>query len=72
MQYQSENMQTSNEQTWTSNEIKELIMYAQEMQQANEDLRAGIIMMQAKLDNEEAKVRKMTNLLNQILYAKGN
>ena len=61
-----------NEQTWTSNEIKELIMYAQEMQQANEDLRAGIIMMQAKLDNEEAKVRKMTNLLNQILYAKGN
>jgi hypothetical protein len=72
MQYQSENMQTSNEQTWTANEIKELIMYAQEMQQANEDLRAGIIMMQAKLDNEEAKVRKMTNLLNQILYAKGN
>ena len=72
MQYQSENMQTSNEQTWTSNEIKELIMYVQEMQQANEDLRAGIIMMQAKLDNEEAKVRKMTNLLNQILYAKGN
>jgi len=72
MQYQSENTQTSNEQTWTSNEIKELIMYAQEMQQANEDLRAGIIMMQAKLDNEEAKVRKMTNLLNQILYAKGN
>jgi len=65
-------MQTSNEQTWTSNEIKELIMYAQERQQANEDLRAGIIMMQAKLDNEEAKVRKMTNLLNQILYAKGN
>lgn len=72
MQYQSENTQTSNEQTWTANEIKELIMYAQEMQQANEDLRAGIIMMQAKLDNEEAKVRKMTNLLNQILYAKGN
>jgi uncharacterized tellurite resistance protein B-like protein len=72
MQYQSENMQTSNEQMWTANEIKELIMYAQEMQQANEDLRAGIIMMQAKLDNEEAKVRKMTNLLNQILYAKGN
>jgi len=72
MQYQSENMQTSNEQTWTASEIKELIMYAQEMQQANEDLRAGIIMMQAKLDNEEAKVRKMTNLLNQILYAKGN
>jgi len=72
MQYQSESMQTSNEQMWTANEIKELIMYAKEMEQANEDLRAGIIMMQAKLDNEEAKVRQMKNLLNQILYAKGN
>lgn len=72
MQYQSESMQTSNEQTWTANEIKELIMYAKEMEQVNEDLRAGIIMMQAKLDNEEAKVRQMKNLLNQIIYAKGN
>jgi uncharacterized tellurite resistance protein B-like protein len=72
MQYQSENMQTTNQQMWTANEIKELIMYAQEMQQVNEDLRAGIIMMQAKLDNEEAKVRQMKNLLNQIIYAKGN
>ena len=72
MQYQSESMQTSNEQTWTANEIKELIMYAKEMEQVNEDLRAGIIMMQAKLDNEEAKVKQMKNLLNQIIYAKGN
>ena len=72
MQYQSESMQTSNEQTWTANEIKELIMYAKEMEQVNEDLRAGIIMMQAKLDNEEAKVKQMRNLLNQIIYAKGN
>lgn len=72
MQYQSESMQTSNEQMWTANEIKELIMYAKEMEQVNEDLRAGIIMMQAKLDNEEAKVKQMKNLLNQIIYAKGN
>jgi hypothetical protein len=72
MQYQSESMQTSNEQMWTANEIKELIMYAKEMEQVNEDLRAGIIMMQAKLDNEEAKVKQMRNLINQIIYAKGN
>jgi uncharacterized tellurite resistance protein B-like protein len=65
-------MQTSNEQMWTANEIKELIMYAKEMEQVNEDLRAGIIMMQAKLDNEEAKVKQMRNLINQIIYAKGN
>ena len=72
MQYQSESMQTSKEQMWTANEIKELIMYAKEMEQVNEDLRAGIIMMQAKLDNEEAKVKQMRNLINQIIYAKGN
>jgi hypothetical protein len=30
------------------------------MQDDNEDLRAGIVLMQAKLDNEEAKVRKLT------------
>ena len=65
-------MQTSNEQMWTANEIKELIMYAKEMEQVNEDLRAGIILMQAKLDNEEAKVKQMRNLINQIIYAKGN
>ena len=72
MQYQSESMQTSNEQTWTANEIKELIMYAKEMEQVNEDLRAGIMMMEAKLDKEEAKVKQMRNLINQIIYAKGN
>lgn len=47
-------------QVWTAEEIRDLILFAQELQQTNEDLRAGIITMQAKLDNEEAKVRKLT------------
>jgi hypothetical protein len=42
-----------------------LILYAKELQQSNEDLRAGIIMMQAKLDNEESKVKKLLLLLKQ-------
>lgn len=54
------------EQTYTSEEIKQLILYVQEMQEVNEDLRAGIIAMQAKLNNEEAKVRKLTLLIAQI------
>jgi FMN-dependent NADH-azoreductase len=53
------------EQTYTSEEIKQLILYAQEMQQVNEDLRAGIIAMQAKLNNEEAKVKRLTMLISQ-------
>jgi len=53
------------EQTYTSEEIRQLLLYVKEMQDINEDLRAGIIAMQAKLNNEEAKVRKLTLLLAQ-------
>jgi hypothetical protein len=53
------------EQVWTAEEIRDLILYAKELQQTNEDLRAGIILMQAKLDNEESKVKKLLLLLKQ-------
>ena len=59
MQSQSENIDTR-EQLWSAEEIRQLIEYARSLEQTNEDLRAGIITMQAKLDNEEAKVRKLT------------
>ena len=47
------------EQTYTSEEIRQLILYVKEMQDINEDLRAGIIAMQAKLENEEKKVASL-------------
>lgn len=53
------------EQTWNAEEIRDLILYAKELQQTNEDLRAGIVMIQAKLDNEEAKVKRLTLILKQ-------
>lgn len=53
------------EQTYTSEEIRDLLLYVKEMQDINEELRAGIIAMQAKLNNEEAKVRRLTNFINQ-------
>ena len=53
------------QQTWSAEEIRDLILYAKELQQTNEDLRAGIIMMQAKLDNEEAKVKQLMLILKQ-------
>jgi hypothetical protein len=53
------------EQTYTSDEIRDLLLYVKEMQDINEDLRAGIIAMQAKLNNEEAKVRRLTLLIAQ-------
>ena len=49
-------------------EIKELIELAQYLRKENEDLQAKMIMMNAKLQNEEAKVKRLTLLL----YAKTN
>lgn len=51
------------EQVWTSSEIRDILTYVAELQQTNEDLRAGIIMMQAALDREEGKVKRYKNIL---------
>ena len=70
MQSLSDNTNT-NQNQWNESEIKELILYAKDLQQQNEDLQAKMIMMNAKLNNEESKVRQMNNIIKQI-YAKGN
>lgn len=59
-------------QTWTEEEIAELILYAKGLQTDNETLRAQIIAMNAKLENEEKKVTRLTNLINWITNDKGN
>jgi hypothetical protein len=64
MQSQLENIDTS----WNRDEIAQLIDYAKHLQQENEDLQAKMIMMNAKLQNEEAKTKQLKNLLNQLLY----
>ena len=64
MQSQLENIDTS----WSRDEIAQLIDYAKHLQSENEDLQAKMIMMNAKLQNEEAKVKQLKNLLNQLMY----
>jgi hypothetical protein len=54
------------EQTYTSEEVRDLLLYVKEMSDINEELRAGIILMQAKLDNEEAKVKRLSLYIKQI------
>ena len=54
------------EQIYTSEEIRDLLLYVKEMNDINEELRAGIILMQAKLDNEEAKVKRLSLYIKQI------
>jgi len=70
MQFQLDNTNT-NMQTWTEEEIRELILYAKSLQEEVDNKSAQLIMMQAKLENEEAKVRKLSNIIK-LLYGQGN
>jgi hypothetical protein len=62
MQYQSEDINT-NQKQWNETEIRDLILYAKGLQQENEDLRAKMIMMNTKLEIEEKKTTRLTNIL---------
>ena len=55
---------------WNENEIKDLILFAKEMQNVNEDLRAKIIAMDAMLKNEMAKTKRLTQIIK--LYEANN
>ena len=51
------------EQTWTENEIKELIIYAKQWKQEVEDANAKLIMMNAALEREQKKVIRLNNMI---------
>ena len=55
MQSPSENTNTS----WSRDEVAQLIEYAQHLQKENEDMKANVIAMNAKLENEERKVKRL-------------
>lgn len=50
-------------QTWTEEEIKDLIIYAKSLQEEVDNKNAQLIMMNAKLEREEKKVIRLTNIL---------
>jgi hypothetical protein len=52
------------EQVWTREQIKDLIEYTQYLQKENQDLQAKMIVMDAKLRNEEAKTNKLILTIN--------
>jgi hypothetical protein len=64
MQYQSEITDTK---MWTEDELRDLILYAKELQQENEDLRAKIIAMDAYVKNGDAKIKQLTMILKQYM-----
>lgn len=60
------------QQTWTKEEIAQLIEYATVMRNDNNDLRAHLMLTEAKLRNEEAKVKLLTQQINILNYEKRN
>jgi uncharacterized tellurite resistance protein B-like protein len=52
------------EQVWTKQELKDLLEYAQYLKKENEDLQAKMIVMNAKLNNEEAKTKRLVMTIN--------
>ena len=64
MQYQSEIIDTK---TWNEDELRDLILYAKELQQENEDLRAKIIAMDAYVKNGDAEIKQLTMILKKYM-----
>jgi hypothetical protein len=56
---------------WSADEIRDLILYAQDLQKQVDEKSAQIIMMDAKLKNEEAKVKKLILTINYLTNASG-
>lgn len=64
MQSQSEITDTK---MWNEEELRDLILYAKELQQENEDLRAKIIAMDAYVKNGDAKIKQLTMILKKYM-----
>jgi hypothetical protein len=54
-----------NQQVWTEDELRDLILFAKQVKEENDELRSNMILLEAKLNNEEAKVKKLTNFIKQ-------
>ena len=59
-------MITINHKTYTQKEVEQVFELAQHLIQINEELNAKIIAFDAKLKNEEAKVRQLQLLIGQL------
>lgn len=48
---------------WNEDELRDLILFAKEMQSVNDELRAKIIAMDAMLKNEMSKTKRLTQII---------
>ena len=57
-------MITIDNKEYTLEEITQVFDLCRDLLRDNETMRANVIAMSAKLDNEEAKVRKLVGMIN--------
>lgn len=57
----------NDKQTWTEEELKDLILFAQGVRLENEELKAKIIAMDAYVRNGDAKIRQLTFTIHQLM-----
>lgn len=62
------NVNKAEQQSWSSDEIRQLITYVNEVREDNSNLRAHLMLTEQKLKNEESKVRVIQQQLNLLLY----
>ena len=62
------NVNKAEPQSWSSDEIRQLITYVNEVREDNSNLRAHLMLTEQKLKNEESKVRMIQQQLNILLY----
>ena len=53
------------EQTWNEEELRDLILFAKQVKEENDELRSNMILLESKLRNEEAKVKRLSNFIRQ-------
>jgi hypothetical protein len=58
-------LQLDSTQTWTAEEIRDLILFAQSLREENEDLKAKLIAMDAYVKNGDAKVKQLMLIIKQ-------
>lgn len=57
----------SKQETWTEEELRDLIIFAQQVRLENEELQAKIIAMDAYVRNADAKNRQLQITIQQLL-----
>jgi hypothetical protein len=53
------------EQSWNEEELRDLILFAKQVKEENDELRSNMILLESKLRNEEAKVKRLSNFIKQ-------